>query len=175
MAVILEIKSGPFAGQRVAVVGGQTVTVGRTNRANYAIPHDTFMSATHFGVECGSRGCVLTDQKSSNGTFVNGERISQVLLKNCDEVRSGETIFVVRMVDEEPILPSARQATPSVKPVPLPKPLPVKPTERTVPLDQPQYNPRSVTPVVLTKPSIASLPSTRTPRKPLLAIGGWTF
>ena len=99
MAVILEVKAGPFSGKRVAVMGGQTATVGRTNRASFAVPHDTFMSGLHFSVDCGATGCVLTDQKSSNGTFVNETRVTQTMLKSGDEVRSGQTIFVVRMVD----------------------------------------------------------------------------
>ena len=87
MAIILEVKAGAFAGKRVAVMGGQTVTVGRTARANFAVPHDTFMSGLHFSVEYGPKGCLLTDQKSSNGTFVNGARVTQAVLQNGDEVR----------------------------------------------------------------------------------------
>lgn len=101
MAVILEIKSGPFKGQRFAVVGGQTVTVGRTSRSNFVVPHDTFMSGSHFSVTYGPKGCILADQKSANGTFVNGVRVTQVPLKSGDEVRSGQTVFLVRMVDDE--------------------------------------------------------------------------
>ncbi|MGD0909404.1 MAG: FHA domain-containing protein [Candidatus Acidiferrales bacterium] len=101
MAVILEIKSGPFKGQRFAVVGGQTVTVGRTSRSNFVVPHDTFMSGSHFSVTYGPKGCILADQKSANGTFVNGARVTQVPLKSGDEVRSGQTVFLVRMVDQE--------------------------------------------------------------------------
>jgi predicted component of type VI protein secretion system len=174
MAVILEVKAGPFAGKRIAVVGGQTVTVGRTNRANFAIPHDTFMSGSHFAVEYGPKGCVLTDQKSSNGTFVNGARVTQVLLKSGDEVKSGGTIFVVRIVDEEPLIPP-RPAPLAVKPLPSPAALPVKPTERTVPLDEPQSKPRPAASASSPKPAPFPAPQARPPVKPLLTIGGWTF
>jgi len=174
MAVILEVKAGPFAGKRIAVVGGQTVTVGRTNRANFAIPHDTFMSGSHFAVEYGPKGCVLTDQKSSNGTFVNGARVTQVLLKGGDEVKSGGTIFVVRIVDEEPLIPP-NPAPPAVKPLPSPGPLPLKPTERTAPVDEPQSKPRSAIAGSSPKPGPFPAPPAWPPRKPLLTIGGWTF
>jgi pSer/pThr/pTyr-binding forkhead associated (FHA) protein len=173
MAVILEVKAGPFAGKRVAVVGGQTVTVGRTNRANFAIPHDTFMSGVHFALESGPNGCVLTDQKSSNGTFVNGARVTQVLLKAGDEVRSGETAFVVRIVDEAPLAAAAKAATPAVSP--LPAPLPVKPAERTLPLEEPEYKVGPTAPPISPKPTPTPAPVPRPAGKPLLTIGGWTF
>jgi len=173
MAVILEIKGGPFAGKRVAVMGGQTVSVGRTNRANFAIPHDTFMSGVHFAVEYGPRGCVLTDRKSSNGTFVNGTRVTQVPLNGGDEVRSGQTVFVVRVVDDEPLLTGAKPFPPAVRSLPPPTPLPVKPTERTVPLDEPENRGRARPPVP-PKPPFPP-PVTRLRGKPLLTIGSWTF
>jgi pSer/pThr/pTyr-binding forkhead associated (FHA) protein len=173
MAVILEVKAGPFAGKRVAVMGGQTVSVGRTSRANFAIPHDTFMSGVHFAVEYGPGGCVLTDRKSSNGTFVNGTRVTQVPLNSGDEVRSGQTVFVVRMVDDEPLVTSAKPSPPTVRPLPTPGPLPAKPTERTVPLDEPE-NRGGTHPPVSPKPPIPP-PVTGPPGKNLLTIGGWTF
>ncbi len=77
MGVLLEIKAGPFAGKKIAVVTGQTVTFGRAaGRAEFALPHDTFMSGVHFAVECGASGCRVQDRKSSNGTFLNGAKHS---------------------------------------------------------------------------------------------------
>lgn len=130
MAVILEVKAGQLAGKRVAVMNGQTVTVGRTSRSNFVVSHDTFMSGSHFSVECGPNGCILADQKSANGTFVNGARVTQVPLKGGDEVRSGQTVFVVRIVNEEPALPLPPDLPRTPKPSPNPAP-PVVPAERT--------------------------------------------
>jgi pSer/pThr/pTyr-binding forkhead associated (FHA) protein len=174
MAVILEIKVGPFAGRRVAVVGGQTVTVGRTPRANFPIPHDTFMSGVHFAVEFGPKGCVLTDQ-SRNGTFVNGAKVTQVLLKAGDEVRSGRTEFVVRIVEEEPLLPGAKREGHAVKLLPPPPPLPVRPTEQTAPLDQSENKRNPANQATLHKQGPIPVPSGKPSGKPLLTIGGWTF
>jgi predicted component of type VI protein secretion system len=190
MAVILEVKAGAFAGKRVAVMAGQTVTVGRTNRANFAVPHDTFMSGLHFSVECGPKGCVLTDQKSSNGTFVNETRVTQTLLKSGDEIRSGQTVFVVRIVDEEPIQPGTKPATPAVSPPqpaamstpqppainPLPPlaPRPVKPPDRTTPLDDSVSKARPSAPAMPPRPQ-APLAPPKPMGKPILTVGGWTF
>jgi pSer/pThr/pTyr-binding forkhead associated (FHA) protein len=175
VAVILVVKAGPLESKRVAVVGGQTITVGRTTRSNFAVPHDTFMSGVHFAVAYGPQGCVLTDQKSSNGTFLNGARVTQASLKNGDEVRSGQTVFEVRIVDEELPLPSPKSAASPLQPLPPPVPLPVKPTMRTVPLDQPEYQAPREIPGVPPKPAPFPPPTARPPGSPLVTIGGWTF
>lgn len=175
MAVILEVKAGPFAGKRIAVVGGQSVTVGRTSQANFAIPHDTFMSGVHFAVEYGPKGCVLTDRKSSNGTFVNGTRVTQISLNNGDEVRGGKTVFAVRILDEEPHLPSAKSVAPPVKSLPPPGPLPVRPMERTADLDQSESKRRLATPPIPPKPAPFPFSSEGSAGKSILTIGGWTF
>jgi hypothetical protein len=56
------------------------------------------MSGVHFAVECGSSGCRVQDRKSSNGTFLNGARIQDAILANGDEIKSGQTVFAVKMV-----------------------------------------------------------------------------
>lgn len=101
MGVLLEIKAGPFAGKKLAVVTGQTVTFGRAEgRAEFALPHDTFMSGVHFAVECGPQGCHVQDRKSSNGTFLNGARIKDAMLANGDEIKGGQTTFSVKVVPD---------------------------------------------------------------------------
>ena len=174
MAVILEVKAGALTGKRVAVMGGQRVTVGRTARANFAVPHDTFMSGLHFSVEYGPKGCLLTDQKSSNGTFVNGARVTQALLKTGDEVRSGQTIFSVRVVEEEPALPVPKAAVPPISSVAPLSPLPVRPVERTAKLDESESRARSASPPIPPIPQPPLAPP-RAPGKPTLTVGGWTF
>jgi pSer/pThr/pTyr-binding forkhead associated (FHA) protein len=99
MGVLLEIYAGPMAGKKIAIVTGQTVTFGRAaGRAEFPLPHDTFMSGVHFAVECGSGGCRVQDRKSSNGTFLNGAKIQDAMLANGDEIKGGQTIFAVKVV-----------------------------------------------------------------------------
>ena len=99
MGVLLEINAGPMAGKKIAIVTGQTVTFGRAvGRAEFPLPHDTFMSGVHFAVECGSGGCRVQDRKSSNGTFLNGAKIQDAMLANGDEIKGGQTIFGVKIV-----------------------------------------------------------------------------
>ncbi len=102
MAVILEIKAGPFAGRTITLGDAQSILIGRAvERAQFGVPHDNLMSGVHFAVECGVDGCRVTDMKSTNGTFLNGGKIREaMLLANGDEIKSGQTVFVVRMIPE---------------------------------------------------------------------------
>jgi hypothetical protein len=73
------------------------------------------MSGIHFALDYGPQGCRITDRKSSNGTFLNGARITEAMLTNGDEVRSGQTIFAVHIVSDEKLatLPSAVPPAPA--------------------------------------------------------------
>jgi FHA domain len=107
MGLILEIKSGPFLGRTMPIRAGESLSVGRApDRAQFAVPHDNQMSGVHFAVECGPNGCRVIDKKSSNGTFLSGARIQESMLATGDEIRSGQTVFVVRIVRDDQ-LPAA--------------------------------------------------------------------
>ncbi len=109
---------------------GREVTIGRAaDRADFAVSHDNFMSSVHFAVECGREGSRVKDRKSSNGTFLNGARITEAALSNGDEIRSGRTVFAVRIVAEEPQVPPAKPAAPAP---PAAKPVPVPPAESPI-------------------------------------------
>jgi hypothetical protein len=116
LAIVLEIKSGPSAGKKLPLLGGQSVLVGRApDRAQFAIPHDSHMSGVHFAVECAASGCRVIDKKSTNGTFLNGARIQEAMLASGDEIKSGQTVFVVRIVPDDQLptaSPIAQTASP---------------------------------------------------------------
>lgn len=144
MGVILEITAGPMAGKVIGLKTGETVTVGRAaGRAQFALPHDTFMSGVHFAVECGPSGCRVQDRKSSNGTFLNGARISDAMLANGDEIKGGQTIFAVKIVADAKLAsltppqevatpPAASQQQPSAA-----DPVPPSAPEQRPPADAP--------------------------------------
>jgi hypothetical protein len=120
MGILLEIKAGPMAGKVISLKSGESVTVGRAQgRAQFALPHDTFMSGLHFAVECGPQGCRVQDRKSSNGTFLNGARIQVAMLANGDEIKSGQTFFIVKIVPDANLaasMPPEAAAPPSARP-----------------------------------------------------------
>lgn len=101
MRVIVEVIAGPAASRRISLVAGQTVCVGRTEWADVSFPRDPLMSGTHFLLETDSTGCYITDKGSRNGTFVNGQRISQkTRLRDGDRIVAGQTRFAVRIEAE---------------------------------------------------------------------------
>jgi hypothetical protein len=132
LALILEIKTGPFAGRKIPVLGGQTLLIGRAaDRAQFAIPHDNHMSGIHFAVQCGPNGCRVIDKGSTNGTQLNGAKIQEAILASGDEIKSGQTVFVVRIVPDDQ-LPATSPSPQAVGQPPAAKPSPPAPVMRTV-------------------------------------------
>ncbi len=117
MRVIVEVIAGPAASRRISLVAGQAVCVGRTEWADVSFPRDPLMSGTHFLLETDASGCYITDKGSRNGTFVNGQRISQkTRLRDGDRIVAGQTRFAVRIEgpvadDVPPGSPAAFAAT----------------------------------------------------------------
>ncbi len=108
MSVVLEVNGGSFSGRKVSVAPGAAVLVGRApDRAQFAVPHDNLMSGVHFAIECGSNGCRVIDKGSTNGTSLNGKKIQEAVLANGDEIKSGQTIFVVRIVSDDQLAASS--------------------------------------------------------------------
>jgi hypothetical protein len=118
MKVILEIRSGPNAGAQVQLSPGQSVRLGRNPKADHAFPDDKLMSSLHFAVDYGERGCRVLDLRSSNGTFLNGARVKEAILANGDEIRAGNTVFVIRMLPDEALVAEP----PNPEPLPASRP-----------------------------------------------------
>src|SRR5260370_31152119 len=107
VGIVLEIKSGPFGHRELTIVSGQSLLIGRApDRAQFAIPHDNHMSGVHFAVECGPNGFRVVDNISTNGTHLNGAKIQEAMLASGDEIKSCQTVFVVRIVPDDQ-LPTA--------------------------------------------------------------------
>jgi pSer/pThr/pTyr-binding forkhead associated (FHA) protein len=91
---ILEVASGPRAGEKIRLEEGQVMMVGRTARAQFVLPDDAAMSSAHFLVRRMDQICRIHDQRSTNGTLVNGQRVENATLEDGDQVLAGETRFV---------------------------------------------------------------------------------
>jgi predicted component of type VI protein secretion system len=94
--VILEIQTGSLAGKRIELEQDGMMTVGRTDRADVVIPEDTLLSSIHFALELQGTTCRLVDH-SRNGTSVNQRRVKESPLQNGDQIRAGDTVYVVQM------------------------------------------------------------------------------
>lgn len=136
MRIVLEIRSGADAGSKVPVSPGRPLRFGRAEKADHAFPDDKLMSSLHFALEQTEKGCRLLDLNSSNGTFLNGARVKEATLANGDEIRAGNTVFIVRMLRDE-VLPAATpgvaRSQPLSEPPDAPKPAPSRPATRSVP------------------------------------------
>lgn len=96
MVAVLEATAGPLRGQRLPLPDGDVLTVGRTTKSKVAIPDDKFLSGIHFAVVWKGDSGRLVDHGSSNGTYVNGKKVSEAVLKTGDEIRAGDSVFILR-------------------------------------------------------------------------------
>lgn len=82
------------------IVLGESTLFGRGTECDYMLD-DTQASRRHALIEKGEEGYTLTDQDSSNGTFVDEERLyGSVLLTEGDTIRIGQTTFTFEQLDE---------------------------------------------------------------------------
>ena len=127
--MILEAVAGPVSGRRIEVKPGTTLTIGRTARSNYEIPQDGYLSSQHFAVVCEGELCRIRDLGSTNGTFVNEDRIVEQVVQHGDLLTAGGSTFVIDLGRESPApAPSARTVV---------KPAAMYVTTLTPPLDDP--------------------------------------
>src|SRR5689334_6838369 len=93
MAFSLEIVAGHRTGARYALAAGRTLVVGRSPQASLSFPEDNFMSGSHFSLATAEDGVLLRDLKSSNGTFINGRRLTEAKIKLGDVISAGSLEF----------------------------------------------------------------------------------
>jgi hypothetical protein len=93
--------AGPLVGKQMEVQTGYRVRVGRTDQSHYALPEDQFLSGVQFSLECNAQECILRDS-SRNGTFLNGSRVRESMLRDGDQIVGGQTTFTVRVGALEP-------------------------------------------------------------------------
>jgi hypothetical protein len=85
----LLVISGPRAGERIALQNG--FTIGKAPTSNLVID-DGYASTQHAQVGMDQFGnCRLYDRNSTNGTFANGVRVTEVVLDHGMSVRIGST------------------------------------------------------------------------------------
>jgi pSer/pThr/pTyr-binding forkhead associated (FHA) protein len=69
-------------------VQGSPFMIGRANACDLMLDNP-LVSRSHAVLESAGAAVTIRDLQSHNGTFVNGERVERIVLKNGDEIRIG--------------------------------------------------------------------------------------
>jgi pSer/pThr/pTyr-binding forkhead associated (FHA) protein len=89
----LEVVAGPDTG-RTAQVEKRSALLG-THPSSDLVLTDPHVSRAHARIDVEESDYVLTDLGSTNGTRVNGHRVTEVVLGAGDRITIGETVLVV--------------------------------------------------------------------------------
>lgn len=74
-------------------LGTRVVSIGR-KPSNFIQTTDRDASRNHCSLRPSPAGIVLTDMRSRNGTHLNGSQVREATLKDGDQIRIGEAIWV---------------------------------------------------------------------------------
>lgn len=94
-------------------VGSGDVSTENNRSSDIQVPEDHLMSGAHFLVLCQSGKYIISDNLSTNGTFLNGEQIDTrgVELPDNAVIKAGATVFVFQKIQ-------APQAGATTEPIP---------------------------------------------------------
>ncbi len=86
-----------LSGRRHVELDRDRVTIGKDEHNDLVVDDDPTISRLHGALERFAAGWCMTDLGSSNGTYLNGERIwGQHRVRHGDEIRVGRTRLVFR-------------------------------------------------------------------------------
>jgi predicted component of type VI protein secretion system len=123
--VLIRFKNGQ---RREIPLPAPTTVIGRRPDCNLQIPAKD-VSRLHCQIAIEGSAVTLKDLGSTNGTYVNGERVEEAVLRPGDKVRVGPVVFTVQ-IDGQPavIEPEPAAAAPAV---------PLEPVGATAPAGPP--------------------------------------
>jgi hypothetical protein len=111
MPFTVESFSGPAVGRKFDLPENVAMTFGRTEKSRFVIPEDSHLSGAHFSLECHGEECTIRDLSSTNGTFVNGVRITEAEIGIGAVISAGSCAFKLCAGAEEWAGFSPRQKT----------------------------------------------------------------
>jgi serine/threonine-protein kinase len=118
MQVNLKVIAGPYKGRIFSFTQHDSFLIGRSPDAHLYLPDDRFFSRNHCLLEINPPHSFIRDLGSTNGTFVNGQRVKEAFLQNGDQIRGGETILVVEVTASDGNnLPDTTQDVSPARPV----------------------------------------------------------
>ena len=92
---------GPEAGRFFEFNQADSFLVGRSPKAHFVLEPkaDRQISRHHFLLDIRPPRCLLQDLNSKNGTYVNHRRIQRHQLEDLDEIRAGQTVLRIRILE----------------------------------------------------------------------------
>jgi hypothetical protein len=103
----LRFISGKYQGGEFPLGQTQEIIVGRASDLDMVLVED-MVSRRHARIACSESQILIEDLGSTNGTFVNGEKITRATLKEGDRVLIGTSIL--KVVATDPSAPAPRRA-----------------------------------------------------------------
>jgi pSer/pThr/pTyr-binding forkhead associated (FHA) protein len=94
----LRFISGKYQGGEFPLTERSEIVVGRSSDLDMVLVED-MVSRRHARIVCSDNEITIEDLGSTNGTFVNGEKIKRTLLKEGDRVLIGTSILKVIVTD----------------------------------------------------------------------------
>ncbi len=91
-AAVFVVKKGPILGQRLPINDDETL-IGRDPKADIFL-NDITVSRRHAKIVRGDSGATVKDLGSLNGSYLNGDIITDSALKNNDELQIGKFLLV---------------------------------------------------------------------------------
>ena len=103
MRVNLRVLSGPHAGRTFTFDQHNTFLIGRSETAHLCLPEDRFFSRNHCILEIAPPRCYLRDLGSTNGTYVNGQKVQEAFLSSGDQIQGGQTVLSVEVSADQTV------------------------------------------------------------------------
>ncbi len=98
--IVVLVTSGPLKGHKYFVKTDSQILIGRSEEANIRIGYDDFCSRKHALLYWKGNVCYIEDLDSTNGTFVNDQRIhGKYDLKKGDVIGLGDTELLIGVED----------------------------------------------------------------------------
>ncbi|HYG76849.1 MAG TPA: GGDEF domain-containing protein [Planctomycetota bacterium] len=79
-------------GEGILTLPEKKFVIGREKECELMV-EDQDVSRRHASIEFTPRGYIITDLNSTNGTFINDDKVNRAVLKTGDLIRLGKTIF----------------------------------------------------------------------------------
>lgn len=117
MRVTLRVLQGPYLGREFTFDQHDTFLIGRSDDAHLYLPEDKFFSRHHCLLEIAPPRCFLRDLGSTNGTFVNGQRVTEAFLQSGDRIQGGQTVLQVEVSAEQTAAIDSSETPTLAKPV----------------------------------------------------------